>query len=117
MGSIGPSVGCLLPTTILEYPKVWTAANSNVTALVSSGLLQPSGVAMDSAGNVYIADSDHEEIKEWTPVNSNVTILVSSGLYDPSGVAADGAGNVYIADLGNNAIKEWTVANSNVTTL
>ena len=74
-------------------------------------------MAVDGAGNVYIADTGNNAIKEWTAANSNVTTLVSSGLVDPCGVAVDGAGNVYIADTGNSAIKEWTAANSNVTTL
>ena len=88
-----------------------------VGVLVSSGLSSPYGVAVDGAGNVYVADSSHNVIKEWTPANNNVTTLVSSGLSNPHGVAVDGAGNVYIADTFNNAIKEWTVTNSNVTTL
>jgi DNA-binding beta-propeller fold protein YncE len=88
-----------------------------VGALVSSGLSWPYGVAVDGAGNVYIADTDNSAIKEWTAASNTVTTLVSSGLSNPAGVAVDGAGNVYIADTGNSAIKEWTPANTNVTTL
>ena len=44
--------------------KKWTAANSTVTTLVSSGLNLPEGVAVDGAGNVYIADSGNNAIKE-----------------------------------------------------
>jgi DNA-binding beta-propeller fold protein YncE len=88
-----------------------------VTTLVSLGLSYPFGVAADGAGNVYIADTTNNAIKEWTPANNNVTTLVSSGLNKPSGVAVDGRGNVYIADSGNDAIKKWTAANNNVTML
>jgi len=42
----------------------WTAANSAATTLVSSGLNQPFGVAVDAAGNVYIADAGDNTIKE-----------------------------------------------------
>jgi DNA-binding beta-propeller fold protein YncE len=63
-------------------------------------------VAVDGAGNVYIAIPGHNAIKEWTAANNIVTTLVSSGLSIPYGVAVDGAGNVYIADTGHNAIKE-----------
>jgi NHL repeat len=72
---------------------------------------------VDGAGNVYIADTYDNAIKEWTVANSNVTTLVSSGLSHPRGVAVDGAGNVYVADSSHDAIKEWTPANNNVTTL
>ena len=77
----------------------------------------PYGVAVDGAGNVYIADTGNNAIKKWTAASNTVTTLVSSGLSYPTGVAVDGAGNVYIADTGNNAIKEWTAANNTVTTL
>jgi DNA-binding beta-propeller fold protein YncE len=80
--------------------------NNNVTTLVASGLSSPYGVAVDGAGNVYIADTSHNAIKEWMPANNNVTTLVSTGLSHPYGVAVDGAGNVYIADTYDNAIKE-----------
>jgi len=73
---------------------------------VPTGLSLPGGVALDGAGNVYLADYGNNAIKKWTSANNSVTTLVSSGLSNPVGVAVDGAGNVYIADTGNNAIKE-----------
>ena len=88
-----------------------------VSSLVSSGLSGPYGVAVDAAGNVYIADAYDNTIKEWTVTNNTVTTLVSSGLNRPQGVAVDGAGNVYVADTFSSAIKEWTAANNTVTTL
>ena len=74
-------------------------------------------MAVDGTGNVYIADTYDNAIKEWTVANNTVTTLVSSGLGIPEGVAVDGAGNVYIADYGNSAIKKWTAADNTVTTL
>jgi hypothetical protein len=74
-------------------------------------------VAVDGAGNVYIADYGDWTIREYSPANSNLTTLVSSGLLYPSSVAVDAAGNLYIADTGNNAIKKWTAVNSNLTIL
>ncbi len=102
--------------TVTQAGSTYVAANP-VTPLVSSGLNEPTGVAVDGAGNVYIADTGNNAFEEWSVANSNVTTLVSSGLNGPTGVAVDGSGNVYIADTGNNAIKQWTAANSNVTTL
>jgi sugar lactone lactonase YvrE len=92
-------------------------ADGSVATLVSSGLDGPGGVAVDGAGNVYIADSGNNAIKKWTAASNTVTTLVSSGLDGPGGVAVDGAGNVYIADSLNGEVKKWTAANSNVTTL
>jgi sugar lactone lactonase YvrE len=87
------------------------------TALVSAGLSQPLGVAVDAAGNVYIADGQNNALYEWVAANNSVAVLVPSGLNEPYGLAVDGAGNVYIADYGDNTIKEWIAANSNVVTL
>ena len=76
-----------------------------VGALVSSGLALPRGVAVDGAGNVYIADTFHNAIWEWTEASNTVSTLVSSGLDNPSGVAVDGPGNLFIADADNNRIR------------
>ena len=94
-------------------------ANQTVTTLVSVGIL-PTGVAVDGAGNVYIADAGLNVIAEWSAANNTVTTLVSFSQVpgiQPVGVAVDGAGNVYITDGGNNAIEKWTAANQTVTTL
>jgi sugar lactone lactonase YvrE len=88
-----------------------------MNTLVSSGLNGPRGVAVDGAGNVYIADSANNAIKEWSVTTQQVRALVPSGLNNPTGVAVDANGNLYIADRKNNAIKEWTVANGQVTPL
>ena len=79
--------------------------------------MSPCGVAVDSSGNVYIADTDNGAIKEWNATTRTVSTLVSTGLNDPEGVAVDSSGNVYIADTGNNAIKEWNATTQTVTTL
>ena len=87
-----------------------------VTTLVSSGLNAPHGLAVDAQGNVYIADSANNDIKEWVAGTGKVNTLVGSGLDNPEGVAVDANGNVYIADTGDNAIKEWN-AGAGLTTL
>jgi streptogramin lyase len=72
---------------------------------------------VDGVGNVYIADTSNNAIKEWSPASNTVITLPISGLSSPAGVAVDGAGNVYIADFDNAAIKEWSPASQTVTTL
>jgi DNA-binding beta-propeller fold protein YncE len=101
--------------TITQAGSTYVAAEP-LTTLVSSGLAQPQGLAIDGSGNVYIADTENNTIEEWTVTNNTLTTLVS-GLNGPTAVAVDGLGNVYIADTLNNAIKERTAANSNVITL
>lgn len=85
--------------------------------VVSSGLWDTMGIAMNGSGILYIADTAHNAIKEWNPATGQMVTLVSSGLNTPFGVAVDLSGNVYIADTVNNAIKEWNAATQQVTTL
>ena len=79
----------------------------------------PSGVAMDSQDNLYIADTGNHAIRmvsqgSITTVAGNGTAgysgdggkATSAQLNSPLGVAVDAAGNLYIADTGNNVVRE-----------
>ena len=87
-----------------------------VVTLVSTGLNDPMGLAVDGSGNVYIADYQNNLVKEWSASTQAVSTLVSSGLYLPHGTAVDGSGNVYIADAGRE-IQEWNAATEQVSPL
>jgi alpha-tubulin suppressor-like RCC1 family protein/DNA-binding beta-propeller fold protein YncE len=103
--------------TVAQGGSTYIAAPGPLTTLASSGLNQPIGVALDSAGNVYFADYNNNAIEKWTAANNTVSTLVSTGLNHPWGVAVDSAGNVYFCDRGNRAVKKWTAAGGTVTTL
>ena len=94
--------------------KKWNASTQQTATLVSSGLSGPQGVAVDGAGNVYIADG--HAIKEWNAITQQVITLVS-GLNLATGVAVDGSGNVTLADPGNSQIEKWSASTQQVTTL
>ena len=84
-------------------------------------LSDPKGLAMDSYGNLYIADHDNSVIRRVDPAGTITTIAgnhtfgyggdgglaTSAALNFPSGVAAYG-GTLYIADNGNNLIRALT---------
>ncbi len=69
------------------------------------GTSQPTGVAVDGAGDVFIADNQNNRVVE-VPAGGGAQTTVGSGLYYPQGVAVDGAGDVFIADTFNNQVVE-----------
>jgi len=73
----------------------------------------PSDVAVDASGNVYIGDRNRECIQKFTRDGIFITKWGSSGSGDgefngPRGVAVDAWGNVYVADTLNNRIQKFT---------
>ena len=105
-----PAGGVISGTVVSGSVRKFPSGSTTVTPLLNSGLSSTEGVAVDGAGNVYIADSGNNRILVMPPDYSRNTALVNSGLSFPNGVAVDSAGNVYIADSANNAIKELPYA-------
>jgi sugar lactone lactonase YvrE len=94
----------------------------------SAELNYPAGVAVDSAGNVYVADTGDNEIRKVSP-SGTITRFAGTGstcahppacgdggpataatLTGPTGLAMDKAGNLYIADAGDQEIRKVTPA-------
>ncbi|HEY4356790.1 MAG TPA: choice-of-anchor D domain-containing protein, partial [Acidobacteriaceae bacterium] len=89
-------------------------------AISTSQFSFPSGIAVDAAGNIYIADLGHSRVIKETLTNGTyvASIIISGTLSSPTGLAIDGAGNLYIADEGNSRIvKETLVAGTYVQSL
>lgn len=106
-----------------------TAGFSGDNGPATSGQLStPFGVAVDSAGNLYIADRDNYRIRK--VLNGIISTVAGNGvsgysgdngpaasaqMSDPQGLAVDSAGSLYVADEGNNCIRK--ISNGVITTV
>jgi DNA-binding beta-propeller fold protein YncE len=78
------------------------------------------GIAVDSSGNVYVADSGNDRIQKFTSTGTFITKWGSygadSGLFSsPRSVAVDSLGNVYVTDSSNHRIQKFTSTGTFVT--
>jgi sugar lactone lactonase YvrE len=104
-------------------------ALGNGALATSAELNAPEGVVLDSAGNLYIADSANNEVRKVTP--AGIISIVAGGsancaaatdvlgdgcpattatLDAPNGVAFDASGNLYVVDTFDNAIRKVSPA-------
>jgi hypothetical protein len=142
-------LGVFFPGNVITVAGVyrnWTSTQDDVPA-TDANLEQPSSIAFDGAGNMYIADSGptHNEVRMVCAGANSATITgttcpgagiimriagtggpgysgdggpaSNSTLNAPSGLALDGAGNLYIADTGNNVIRKITAATGLINTV
>lgn len=127
---------------LVDSPRIREVSNGVISTVAGNGILgisgdngpavkaalNPTGIAVDTAGNLYIADAADNRVRE---VSSGVITTVagtgsagfsgdngpaaSAQLSGPQGVAVDAAGNLYIADARNFRIRE--VSNGVMTTV
>jgi trimeric autotransporter adhesin len=109
----------------------WSYSGDGGPAL-SATLTNPQGVAIDNAGNLYVADSISQVVRKVNAATGVISTVAGNGLVGYSGdgglavkatlnnplaVALDGAGNLYIADQGNNAIRKVNAVTRQITTV
>ncbi len=105
-------------TTLAGQPGIEGSADGTNSG---AQFFSPSGVAVDSAGNVYVADQGNCAIRVVSPAGVVTTLAGGSQgssdgtgsaaqFYNPFGVAVDRAGNVYVADTLNDTIRKVTSA-------
>jgi uncharacterized protein (TIGR03437 family) len=114
-----------------SHGKVTTLAGTGAAGFAGDGgpaesaqLNSPSGLAIDSQGNLYIADTGNSRIRMIGSDGMMRTIAgngtadfdgdggpaLSAAFNTPVGLAVDAAGNVFISDFGNNRIRKLTPA-------
>ena len=124
---VSPSTGII--TTIAGNGTYgYTGDNGPATAAELGG---PQGLALDTAGNLYIADGNNEVIRKVNLNTGVITTFAGSGSYTyggdggqalaagipyPSALAVDGTGNLYIAE-GSYRVRKVTVSTGIITTV
>jgi hypothetical protein len=107
------------------------SAPASGVGATSVPLGRPHGVAYDTAGNTYTADTDENVIRKVTASGAITTVAgdgeqgyggdgglaTAAQLDHPAGVAVDASGNIYIADTHNNVVREVVATSGNITTI
>jgi len=94
-------------TTLAGSPTVGAGGRGSTDGVGTNAKFNfPFGVAVDSSGNVYVADSENNSIRKITP--GALVSTFATGFNSPSGVAVDSSGNVYVADTANGSAKKIT---------
>ncbi|WP_221356265.1 RICIN domain-containing protein [Streptomyces beigongshangae] len=101
-------------------------------AATAAHLNHPMGVAVDSAGDLYIADYNNHRIRKITKADGKISTVVGTSsaglapdgtlataaqLRNPTAVAVDSAGDLYIADHGNHRVRKVTKADQKISTV
>ena len=106
--------------------------NGDNILATSAHLRNPVGVALDTAGNLFIADSFNHRIRRLDAGTGLITTVAGTGasgfngdnilatnasLFFPFGVALDTAGNLFIADVNNHRIRRVDAGTGLITTV
>jgi sugar lactone lactonase YvrE len=106
--------------------------NNDGIAATNAELNVPGGIAVDSAGNIFIADFQNNRIRKVSASTGIISTVAGNGtggyngdgiaatsaeIYLPDGVAVDGAGNIYIADDWNCRIRKVNTVTGLISTV
>jgi sugar lactone lactonase YvrE len=110
---IGVTPGAILIADTTGNRVVLVPSGGGVQTTVVMGLLHPDDVAVDATGDVFIANTNDNQVEE-LPTSGPQT-SIGFGLSQPHGLAVDGVGDLFIADTGNNRVVEVPVGGGQTT--
>ena len=125
-----PALGSGATITTLAGNGVWGYSGDG--GLATSASLSALGIAVDAAGDVFIADEGHDVVREVNVSTGLITTVAGNGTWGysgdgglatnaqlcyPMGVAVDTAGDLFIADTCNDVVREVDLATGVITTV
>ncbi|MFG2196719.1 SMP-30/gluconolactonase/LRE family protein [Streptomyces sp. NPDC048639] len=125
--SVAPEASAAVPTpgsaplyisdytdgTVLKMP----ADGGPQTTVPTTGLVRPTGMAADPAGNLFISDTGNSQVVKVPADGGPQTVVPTTGLNRPLGLALDAAGDLYIADDFNDRVVKVPADGGPQTTL
>jgi sugar lactone lactonase YvrE len=133
-----PGIDCVfkvVPTGIMSIvagKDISSGYNGDGELAINAWLEEPVAVAVDSSGNLYIADTNNNRIRKVTASTGVISTVAGNGtqsysgdggaatnaaLNQPTGVAVDSGGNLYISDRSNGRIRKVTAATGVISTI
>ena len=124
-GTITTSPASLIvetPLTVVTLAGLAGISNATDGSGSAARFANPADLAVDAAGNLYVADAGNHTVRKVTPAGVVTTFAGQAGVSGssdgsstaafnhPTGVAIDSTGNVYVADTNNNEIRKVTAA-------
>jgi len=137
--SFGLLAGATSCTGAHSYPAagdIYTIAGNGTSGFSGDGaiatsadLMGPSGVAVDTSGNVYISDTANNRVRMVTAATGDIATIAGNGsvgftngtsaltaaLDGPTALALDQSGDLYIADTANSAVRKLNLAGATIT--
>jgi sugar lactone lactonase YvrE len=83
-------------------------AGGNGRGSAANQLFEPIALALDSNGDLYIADLDNDRVQRWAP-GATTGATAANQLGFPTGVALDTSRNLYITEYDNQRVLRWAL--------
>jgi len=116
-------------TTVAGCGKIGYSGDGGQATLAE---ISPTGVALDAAGNIYVADNLNSRIRAVNASTGVITTIAGNGtkgysgdngpatsaeLFNPWSVALDISGNIYVGDLNNHVVREIMKSSGKIVTV